>query len=836
MKNQWFKRVWPHLLAIIIFLVVAVIFCKPVLDGQVLNQHDIIGWKGSAQNVFDVKEKTGKMPLWNTNVFSGMPNYQISMEGKSVLPDLNKIVGLGLPNPANFFFIACLCFYILCIVLGLNPYIAIAGALAYGFSTYNPIIISVGHETKMMAIAYMPLLMAGLFLIFNKKYWIGLAVSTVGAYLLLMANHPQVAYYFFIVAGAVTISYLFTWIKNKDFKHIALVFALSAMAALVALGCYSLTYLSTKEYAQYTMRGGKTVEIKGDTVMAVGTTGLDHDYAFQYSMKPAETLVMLMPKAFGSSSSETLDENSNIVKKLSALGVPEMSAAQMAVSIPAYWGGMIGPGEGGTSGPPYAGAIIVILAIIGFVIVKHPVKWALLAATILSLMMSWGKYFSGFNNILFDVLPLYNKFRAPSMALIIAQFTLPLMAVITVYYLFFKENAKETLQNNFKKVLYTLGGIVAVLGIIYIGQSYSSGFDQQIMQAQFDQSGTDTINRAVIAGMKDDRQNMFGGQVLRTVLFLSIVLGVLFLFTKNILKPVAAIIVLALICFIDLWAVGKKYLNDEHFVSKDEVQVDSFVKTPVDEQILKDTDPHFRVFDVSRGFNDNHASYYHRSALGYHPAKLRLYQDIIERYFSSSPNEQVLNALDVKYIINQNAQGQVDVMQNPNHYGAVWFVKEILPVANDVEELQAIGKTNLKDTAVVQQSLVQGIGTVTADTTASISLTKYTNDEIEYNSNAASPQFAVFSEVYYPAGWNAYIDGQKADIVKTNYFLRGLKVPAGKHSIKLVFEPETVKKGITLSYISSWLFVLFVLGGFGMQWWMDKKSRTTQSREQKILI
>lgn len=835
MNKSLLSKAVPHLIAVVIFVVVALVFCKPVVEGHVLSQHDVIGWKGAAQNAFDVKEKTGKMPLWNTNVFSGMPNYQIATEGRSILPDLNKVMGLWLPKPANFFFIGALCFYILALVFGLNSYIAIFGALAYSFSTYNPIIIGAGHETKMMAIAYMPLLLAGLLLLFNKNYWIGLAVSTLGAYLLLMANHPQVSYYFFIVAGAITLSYFSIWIKNKEYKHIIIVFALTVVAAAVGLGGYSLAYLTTKEYTQFTMRGGKSVEITGDTVKAVNTKGLDHDYAFQYSMIPAEPLVMLMPKAFGGSSSQTLGEHSKVVKKLANLGVPETSSAQMAESLPAYWGGMTGPGEAGTSGPPYTGAIIVILAIIGFVLIKHPVKWALLAATVLSILMSWGKYFAGFNTILFELLPLYNKFRAPSMALIIAQFTLPIMAIITTYYLFFQEKSKEVLQANFKKILYTLGGTLLGLVVIYIGQSYSSGFDQQILQAQLDPNGGDALNLAVVAGMKADRQAMFGGQVLRTLLFLAIVLGVLFLYLKNTLKPTVAVILLAVVCFIDLWSVDKKYLNNDHFVEKDELQSLSFAKTPVNDAILKDTDPHFRVFDVSRGLNDNHASYYHRSLLGYHPAKLRVYQDIIERYFSSSPNEQILNALDVKYVINQNSQGQVDMVQNPGHYGPAWFVKGLLPVANDVEELQAIGKTNLKDTAVVQQAVIQSLGSIAPDTTATIKLSRYSNDEIEYQAETASPQFAVFSEVYYPAGWNAYIDGQKAGIVKTDYFLRGLKVPAGKHTIKLVFEPESVKRGLSLSYTSSWLVAIIVVGGFVMQWWTDKKIGSTDDPKQKLL-
>ncbi|HUN01949.1 MAG TPA: YfhO family protein [Niabella sp.] len=325
--------------------------------------------------------------------------------------------------------------------------------------------------------------------------------------------------------------------------------------------------------------------------------------------------------------------------------------------------------------------------------------------------------------------------------------------------------------------------------------------------------------------MKADRQSMFGGQVLRTILFMGILLGIIYMYLKNTLKSTVAVVLLAAITFIDLWSVDKKYLNDDHFIPKDELQTESFTKNPVDEHILKDSDPHFRVFDVSRGMNDNRASYFHRSVLGYHAAKLRIYQDILEKYFMTSPNEQLLNALDVKYIINQNSQGQVDVVQNPGHFGAAWFVKAIKPVANDAEELLAIGHTNLKDTAVVQQSYMQGIGNIVADSSASITLKKYSNDEIEYTTSAVNAQFSVLSEVYYPAGWNAYIDGQKTEIVKTDYVLRGLKVPAGKHEVKLVFEPQSVKRGINISYLSSWLLIVVVLGGFFMEWQTNKNNK-----------
>jgi len=826
MNNSWLKNALPHVVAILVFLIVSALFCKPVMDGKTLDQHDtgVIGWRGSAQNAYEVKEKTGKLPLWNTNVFSGMPNYQIAMEGRSAIPvDLNKVIGLWLPKPMNFFFIACVCFYILCVILRFNPMVGIFGALAFAYSTYNPLIVSAGHETKMMAIAYMPLLLGGLLLIFNKRYWIGLALATLGAVFELMANHPQIAYYFFLIAGAVTIGYIIIWIKNKDFKHFAISVALSAVAALVALGCYSLAYLTTTEYARYTMRGGKSVEIQGNEVKATSTQGLDTDYAMQYSMSKVEPIIMLMPKAVGGSSGTPLKEDSKVVEKLVETGVPEMQAAQFASQLPAYWGGMVPPDYSG--GPAYIGAIIFILAIIGFVVVRGPVKWTILAVTILSVLMSWGKYFLGFNQFLLDHLPLYNKFRAPSMALVICQLTLPLMAVLAVHTLFFAKDARQQLTLQFKNILYTLGGITAVLLLLYIGQSYGSGFDQQIMQMQLDPNGGDRLNRAIVAGLKADRQSMFGGQVLRSVVFMAIVLGVIFACMKNWLRPVVGVALLAVVTLLDLWVIDKQYFSDDHYVYKDDVQV-QVTPTAIDQEILKDKDPHYRVYDVA-GMNSNRVSYFHRSALGYHPAKLRLYQDVIERYFSGTPNEQLLNALDVRYIISRDQQGQEVLIPNSNAYGAAWFVKAIKTVSDDVEELQAIGITNLKDTAVVQQKNIPAGLQISADSTATVKLVKYTNDEIEYEAESATGGLIVLSEVYYPAGWNAYINGKPADIIRTNYVLRGLVVPQGKHQIKLVFEPTSFKKGDNISYLSSWLLIIIVLGGCFLQWKTDKKHPKT---------
>jgi hypothetical protein len=827
MKNNLVKKILPHFIAVLIFLIVSVLFCKPVLEGNVLNQHDVLGWKGMAQNAFDYKEKHGHFPLWNTNAFSGMPNYQIALDGKSILPDMNKIFSLGLPDPVHYFFITCICFYILCLSLGLRPVIGILGALAYAFSTYNPVILSAGHMTKMLAIAYMPLLLAGLILIYEKKYWLGLALTTLGTFMEIGANHPQINFYFFLVAAAVTIGYVVHWIRQKEWKHAGIAFGVTAVSALVGVAACSFSFFIGSDYAKHTIRGGQNISIEGDSVKVNKTTGLDTSYAFQYSMTKSEPFVMLMPNAFGGSSANPLDENSNVIKKLTAKGLPENSAIQVAGALPRYWGGLES-----TSGPAYIGAIICILALIGFVIVKHPLRWGLLAASVLAILMSWGKFFPGFNVFLFENLPLYNKFRAPSMSLVITQLTLPVIAVLAIQQLFFEPDSRENLKTNFKKILYTIAGLIGLLAILYIAMDYSSPTDGYLAQRLKSMGADDEIVRTTVTGLKADRSAMFGGQLLRTLAFAALVLGLLWLFMKNTLKPVAIVAILAVVTLIDLLVIDKKYLNEDNYQSKDEMQAENFTKTAIDEQILADKNLSYRVYNSGGdrfSASDFRVSAFHKAIGGYHPAKLRIYQDIIERYLYSAPDPQVLNMLNAKYIIAQNPQnGQQTVIPNPDAYGNCWLVKNIKFVKDDVEEIQSIGSTNLRDTAIVQQSFSDKITQPQWDSASSIALTKFDNDNMEYTADCRSTQFAVFSEVYFPDGWNAYMDGKKVDYVKTNYVLRGLSVPAGKHTVKFVFEPAIYKKGITISYIGSWFVVLFIAGGLFMAWREQKtKNKST---------
>lgn len=838
MNNPLLKKALPHVIAIVLFLAVSALFCKPVLDGYVMNQHDNVGWKGMAQNSFDYKAAHGHYPLWNPNLFSGMPNYQVMMEGKSVMPDMVKIFSLGMPKPINFFFLACICFYILCLALRVRPIIGMLSGLAYAFATYNPVIIAAGHDTQMLATAFMPLVMAGLIFTYEKKYWLGFALTTYGAYQQIGFNHLQVTYYFFLIAAFVTIAYLVKWIKEKDWKHIGFAGAITVVSAIIGLAGNAMQLKTTSEYSKYTMRGGKDIEITDSTVTAVKTKGLDTAYAFEYSLGKAETFTLMMPSAFGGGSYARYPEGSGFADKLNAKG---FNGEQIAQSTGVkYWGKIF------TAGPQYLGVFIFLLGILGFVILKTPLRWGLLAATLLGIFMTWGKYFADFNVFLFENLPLYNKFRAPSFAQVIPQLTLGMMAALSLQQLLFAEKSKEFLQKNFKKILYTIGGVFVFTGIIYIGMDYTMSGEQEYTSSE--------QGRQFLSVLKAERKAMFGGQLLRALGLALVGAGVLYAYIKNWIKPLVAAIILLVISTLEITMTSYKYFNNDNdqntrlmpdgrslpdeeklFVSKEDYTRSNFNPSPIDNQILQDKSPHYRVFNMagtSNGspFSESRTSYYHRSVGGYHPAKLRIYQDVIEKYLSSGrPNISVLRMLNTKYVIIPTGQGQPPVLDSvPDPYGPAWLVKNVKLVNDRVQAIQAIGANNLEDTAIVENSFAKDIVQPQWDSTAKIELTKFDNDTLEYKVKGNGPQFAVFSEIYYPKGWNAYLDGKKTTYVNANYILRGLSVPAGEHTIKFIFEPASVKKGRSIMFMASILVIIIFLGGLYMHFWGGRQLQSAR--------
>jgi hypothetical protein len=801
MKNIQWKNVMPHAIAVAVFLVVALVYCKPVLEGKVLPTTDVTLWKSTAQNSFEYQKKHGEFPLWNNGAFSGMPAFQITSVGSNPVSIIyaNNILTLNLPKPVSFFFLACICFYFLSQVLRVNPYIGLFGALSYAYATYNPIIISVGHDTKMQAIAYLPAFVAGLILLYEKKYLWGTALTALFTGLLISANHLQITYYGMLIAVIMTIGYAISWIKEKDFKHLLTAGGLALGAAVLGVLVNAVMLFTTYEYSKQTIRGGSQL---ADAKSALTKTGLDKDYAMSYSMYKTEPLVMMFPRLYGGSSGnmEIAEEKSKAVEALQQM--PQQLAQQFQGALQFYWGGI--DGAGGTSGPPYLGAIVCFLALMGFVLLDGKHKWWILSATVLTLLMSAGKYFDGFNTMLLKVLPMYDKFRAPSMILVIPTLLLSMMAVLTLDKILSTKDAISLLPK-YKKGLLVTGAVFALALLVYITGDFTGQVDKVITQnisAITDAQQKAAIEppvRSFLNALQEDRKSLLLGDLLRSLLFIAVAAAATFLYMRKTISAMVATIAVGVFAFIDVITIDTKYLNAERY--QENTEYDGYFKpSAANEQILKDTG-YYRVLDVTQGiqgaFNGGPlTSYFHKNIGGYHPAKLSIYQDLIQNQFYNFPNcLPALNMLNAKYIITsaQDNSQQVIAQQNPGALGACWFVRAVDYKKDAAEVMKAISTFNPADTALLEASLksAQIAASPVKDSSAYIKLLYNDNDIVEYQSSSKNNEFAVFSEVYYAAGWVATIDGKETPIYKTNYVLRGLQVPAGNHRIRFEFKPAS---------------------------------------------
>ncbi|MFT3980325.1 MAG: YfhO family protein [Ferruginibacter sp.] len=821
-----FKKLLPHIAAIGIFLLVAIIFCQPALQGKVVYQHDLQGWRGMVQQSFEFKEKYGHFPLWTNSLFSGMPAYQIALEGTHSVTLLyfDRLVSLGLPQPINFFFVACICFYFLCLVLRINPWVGIMGALAYAYSTYDPVIIMVGHVTKMASIAYAPAVIASFLMILEKKYWSGTALLILFSVVFIAQNHLQIVYYTLLIALAIAVAYTIRAFKEKDILHVAKSGALALFAGLIGLASSSVSLLPTYEFSKDTMRGGRS-ELTDTTANTANKTkgGLDKDYAFNWSYGVDETLTLAVPGIFGGSSGGELTEKSKTAQALSEQGLPEETAIQIARSLPSYWGP-----QPSTSGPVYVGALICFLAIFGMFYLDGKHKWWIFAVTVFAIMLSWGGNFKAFNYFIFDFMPGYKKFRAPTMSLVIPQMTLPLLAALALNKLLFGADSKEIILKKLKQASIATAILAGLLIMLYFSFGYSGKNDSMLkenysqnmlmslsrgqqptpqMQAQANEFG-----QTIVRSLAEDRKAMYGGDLLRSLLFIAAGMALVWLFAKGRVSAlIVAIAMLVLVAF-DLLPVGKRYLSADNFVEKTNIE-DEFTASNADKMIMQD--PGYktsRVFNTDDPFNNAKPSYHFNSVGGYNPAKLAIYQDLIEHQLAKG-NMAVFNMLNTKYFVVQDPQSGQQVAQlNNGALGNVWFVKNVQFVANADAEMKALDQFNPKDTAFVDKRYEAKVkGQPGLDSTASIRMLENINDTIRYEYKSATPQFAVFSEVYYDKGWNAYLDGNKTDYVRTDYVLRGMSLPAGNHKIEFRFEPQSYKTGNTIVFWATIVGLLFVI-------------------------
>lgn len=814
--NVLLSKIWPHLAAVGVFLIVCAVYFSPQIQGKVIQQGDITQYLGMSQEIREFKEETGQKTLWTNAMFGGMPTYQISsVRDGNLLKPVKKASNLWISRPIGLFISAMISFYIMMVVLGVNPWLSIIGAIAFGFTTNNFVLFEAGHNSKLDAIAFLPLMAAGILLAFRKQYLAGGALFAMGTGLNLLSNHPQMSYYFVLTLIVYGVAQLIFSIRKGELMHFLKASGILLAGGLLGLGASMANILVTLEYTEDTMRGKPVLEKKAEKASendSSETEGLAWNYAMNWSNGTIDLFSTLIPGVAGGSSSEPLPEDSEFAQLVRRSGqrLPDNFRA------PLYWGGLPN-----TAGPNYMGAGICLLFILGLILVKGPAKWWLGIGTLLTFMLSLGSNLEWFNRIFFEYFPLFNKFRSPNSVLSVTAFLVPFLGLLAVNELF-----KEDLQKSKAlKALYIATGITGSICLYFwiIGPSsfdFSSDVDPMLEQNGFD-----------INAVKADRAKLMSGDAARSLFIVILFAGLLWAFLQNYISKIILMAGLGLITVVDLALVGQRYLGQESFVTRSQ-SMEVYNPRQVDQQIMSDTDPHFRVHDLTQDpWNSARASYFHKTVGGYHAAKLQRYQDLISRYLSKN-DPKVLNMLNTKYVIVPGQNGQAIAQRNPEALGNAWMVNRVKMVNSANEEIDAIGAIDPGKEAIVHQEYSAYVSDIVPNAAADslsgdqIKLTSYAPNELKYtvNNTANGAKLAVFSEIWYgpDKGWNAYIDEEQVDHIRVNYLLRGLKIPPGQHDIVFKFEPATYYLGNTISIISS-LTILLAFFGFvgykGYQQW-----------------
>lgn len=854
-----FKKILPHIIAVVAFIVVSLVFFSPVMEGKKLFQSDMAQFDGASKELHDYEKASGEGANWANAMFSGMPSYQIAF------PQSNNIFNTIAPPltlwnrsfDAGIFFIMMLGFYVFMCSMGAKPLISAFSALIYALGSYNVIIITVGHITKAWAMAMIAPILAGMILVFKRKYISGIIIFTLSLGLQIYFNHIQITYYTLIAALILGITYLIYAIKEKQIKNFALSCGALIIAAVIAIMPNSSHLALNAEYAKHTMRGGSELTIKANDNTNNNEKGLTIDYAYAWSYGVGETLTMLIPDFRGGGSSDNRWESlaENRLQEIQSTQPAQASHPQINQVVNQYAGSTYWGEQPFTAGTVYFGAIVIFLSLLGFLLIKGAERWWLLFATIVSILMSWGSNFMILNEFLFNHLPLYNKFRTPSMILVIANVTL----VITAF-LGLKEFFNKEIDNNKKTTsLFISGGIVGGFCLLcaLLPDLFASFTSSQ------DSVFETMLGNSFIQALYEDRKSAFTSDALRSFIFIAIAFVSLFLFAKDKLKKeIIVIVIIGIASVIDLWQVDKRYISNDNYKKTYELEIQS---TPALETIKADVEAknikHYRVYNMAvNTFNDASTSFYVPSIGGYHGAKLQRYQDIISFYLTNPnyvqkdlndtsllktnqirqffytyqqqikcPNLQVLNMLDTKYFILPVGQEGGTAIENPEACGAAWFVENIKIVNTADEEILALNDFNPQHTAILNKefaSQLQNKDFSNADQQATITLQESPNKNPDlkiYKTKSTTSQLCVFSEIYYKEGWKAYIDGKEAPILRANYVLRALEVPAGEHTIELRCEPDTLKTFNIINLIGSILIVVFVIGAIALPFIKKKK-------------
>ena len=835
------KKCLPDVLAVLLFAVLAFAYFFPAdIEGRILYRHDASAGRGAGQEGVEYLQKTGERSRWTNALFGGMPTYQMAPSYHSTdnLTQAINAYHLWLPENVWYVFAYLLGFYILLRAFDFRQHLAALGSIIWAFSTYFLIIIAAGHIWKVWALAYLPPMIAGIVLAYRGKYLWGFIVTAIFTAFEINANHVQMTYYYMFIVLFLVIAWLVEAIREKQMARFAKATGVCLAAGILGL-CMNLSNLyHTWQYSQESMRG-KSELVKQNTANQTNS-GLERDYITQWSYGIGETWTLLVPNTKGGASMP-------LSRNETAMAKADPNFMEIYNQIGQYWGE-----QPGTSGPVYVGAFVMFLFILGLFIVKGPVKWALLAATILSILLSWGKNFMGFTDFFIDYVPMYAKFRTVASILVIAEFTIPLLAMLALKEFLGKVESGKRKENTSAagksltshlspltsfSVAYLLTAGVALLFAWMPSLFFSSFISTGEMQAL--QNLPAEYVQPIMANLTEMRQAMFTSDCHRSFWIISIGAALLAFFAYGKLKKEYVIALILVLCLVDLWQINKRYLNDEMFVPKSEREAPQQM-TQTDEQILHDKSLDYRVLNLaSNTFNENETSYYHKSVGGYHAAKLRRYQEMIEQYISPEMQQifgavseaggdmtkingdsiwPVLNMLNTKYMIFPLQGGQTVPLQNPYTYGNAWFVDKIRYAANANEEIAAVGELNLRHEAVADAKFKTQLGeAIEQDSVSIVTIKTYEPNELTYEVNSGKGGVVVFSEIYYP-GWTATVDGQPAELGRVNYILRALNVKPGKHDVVLTFKPKSVKTTETIAYVSYVILILVLLGAAFMEY------------------
>ena len=807
MDNKVILKAIPHIAAVLIFVAISVFYFYPQFQGKSIKSGDTVSYIGMAQEAKEYKKQTGEVTLWTNSMFGGMPTYQTTAPQKNnIFRTIQRVAYLGIARPAGYFIFGCLSAYLMLLVFRVNPWLSIAGAIGFSFMTNHMVLYEAGHMSKIIAIMSAPLVIAGLWAIFRDRYLIGGLVFTLGLGLNISANHYQMTYYLAILLGIYFVMEVISKVKAGEANQLGKIIGICIIASMIGVGVSASKFLPTYEYSKETMRGTPILKNSGAPSSSSETEGLEFQYAMNWSNGFLDLFSSFIPGVVGGGSAERISSDATFAKEVRKLG----STADRA---PMYWGGLPS-----TSGPVYFGAIFFFLMLFGGFAVKGPIKWWVITGVLLTLLLSMGKNFELLSGMFFNYLPFYNKFRTPNSILSVTATLIPILGMVSLSQLLKSNN-----RDQYLKPLYISTAMMAVVCLFFglVGPGF------------FDFAGRADANYANVGldkALVIDRKALMRSDSFRTLILVLLMAGSMYAFIKNKLAASLVIGLFALLTIFDQLGISKRYLNHQSFVNERQA-ASTYQPRPVDTQILKDKDPHFRVFDQTIDpFNSSKASYFHKTIGGYHAAKLQRIQDLIDRHISKG-NQRVFNMMNTKYYIINDDNNQPTARLNTAAMGNAWFINNIMMVNSANEEIDALSTFDPAGDAIVHQEFASYTAGLSPNKNGTITLLEYAPNKLSYDSNTQGEQFAVFSEMWYGPnkGWQAYVDGEPVEHIRVNYALRGMKIPSGQHRISFVFDPAIYKTGSLISLIAS---VLFILGMILVFWMLySRKNISTDTTD-----